>query len=114
MKDNSGDLDIQELKPLLRDLGIRSSSPRAEKLILDCDKDKSGTIDFGEFVNLIFRIKYGQAARRGQLRKVDAPKVERIRDDLTARVLKRQQKESAMYASEGDFSFDFDNLKLAQ
>jgi len=55
-RDRSGQLDVQETTLLLRDLGESLKPAQAQKYFLEADTDKSGSIDFDEYVN--FCINY--------------------------------------------------------
>ena len=57
--DKGGAIDAYELQELTESLGNRLSYDEALELIADFDLDKSGTIDFGEFLTLMFKIKAG-------------------------------------------------------
>jgi ubiquitin-protein ligase len=57
--DGSGEVDAEELVELTGQLGNRVSLEQAAKLIDDYDLDGSGTIDFTEFLILMFKIKSG-------------------------------------------------------
>jgi ubiquitin-protein ligase len=57
--DKGGSVDAEELQELTESLGNRLSYEEAEELIAEFDLDRSGTIDFGEFLTLMFKIKSG-------------------------------------------------------
>jgi len=57
--DGGGDIDAEELMKLCESLGSRITLEKANKLIDDYDLDQSGTIDFGEFLALMFKIQSG-------------------------------------------------------
>ena len=57
--DKGGAIDAEELQELTESLGNRLSYEEALELIADFDLDRSGTIDFGEFLTLMFKIKAG-------------------------------------------------------
>jgi len=57
--DSGGDIDHHELQQLCESLGSRIDEETAKKLIDDYDLDQSGTIDFGEFLVLMFKIQSG-------------------------------------------------------
>lgn len=57
--DGSGTVDAAEMVELVSGLGTRISLQQAQDLIDQYDLDKSGTIDFVEFMNLIFKIQQG-------------------------------------------------------
>ena len=57
--DKGGAIDAYELQELTESLGNRLSYEEALDLIAEFDLDRSGTIDFGEFLTLMFKIKAG-------------------------------------------------------
>lgn len=57
--DGGGDVDAEELQILTESLGSRVTIEVAQELIDEYDDDKSGSIDFGEFLSLMFKIKSG-------------------------------------------------------
>ena len=52
-KDNSGSIDLNELKDAMKALGIFFSTYKISELMVRIDKDGSGTIDAGEFEGLM-------------------------------------------------------------
>lgn len=44
--DNSGRIDLKELKVAMRALGFEPTQAELKKMITEADKDGSGTIDF--------------------------------------------------------------------
>ena len=53
-KDNSGSIDVHEIRSIIRSMG--KSPPEAElrRMIRDVDKDGSGSIEFPEFVQMMY------------------------------------------------------------
>eukprot|EP00164_Ancoracysta_twista_P008958 GFYU01013112.1.p1 GENE.GFYU01013112.1~~GFYU01013112.1.p1 ORF type:complete len:158 (+),score=53.99 GFYU01013112.1:62-535(+) len=51
--DGSGVIDQEEMKDLLRMLGMEASASDVEKLLKEADEDQSGTVDFGEFMSIM-------------------------------------------------------------
>ena len=51
--DKSGSISILELKEALQGMGIDAKSSTLVSMMNEIDKDKSGTIDFDEFFNVI-------------------------------------------------------------
>ena len=51
--DRSGTIDIEELKRAIVSLGLEHSAEKILNLLSDLDEDKSGAIDFGEFLKLL-------------------------------------------------------------
>jgi len=51
-KDNSGQIDFDELTALLKKLGIEKEPHEVEEMMAAADKDGSGTVDFNEFANV--------------------------------------------------------------
>ena len=60
--DKGGSIDAYELQELTENLGSRISYEQAVELIAEFDLDRSGTIDFGEYLTLMFKIKAGTVA----------------------------------------------------
>ena len=52
-KDLSGEIDVWELKAIFEEMGQKPTDPELFQLIAEVDSNKSGTIDFEEFVQLI-------------------------------------------------------------
>lgn len=52
-KDNSGNIDSNELKDAMRALGIYVNKESLKKLMEKADKDGSGTIECPEFLSLM-------------------------------------------------------------
>lgn len=50
-KDRNGSISRDEVKSLLASIGRECTQQEVDNLLLNVDKDKSGTIDFSEFVN---------------------------------------------------------------
>jgi calmodulin len=53
--DKDGQITVKELGDLLRALGENPSQDELQKMILEIDEDKSGKIDFKEFLELYSR-----------------------------------------------------------
>ena len=54
--DNSGSIDTEELKEAMQALGQSPTDEEVEDLVRQVDVDESGTIDFGEFCQLMENI----------------------------------------------------------
>ena len=50
---SSGTIDAKELKAAMRALGFQVKKADVRKMIAEVDKDDSGAIDFGEFVEMM-------------------------------------------------------------
>lgn len=57
--DGGGSIDADELLRLTESLGSKITIEEAQELIDENDEDGSGTIDFEEFMTLMFRIQHG-------------------------------------------------------
>ena len=57
--DGGGSIDAEELLKLTESLGSKITLDEAQELIDENDEDGSGTIDFEEFMILMFRIQHG-------------------------------------------------------
>ena len=51
--DHSGNIDTEELKQALANLGIDAKNQTLQNMMNDVDKNQSGTINFDEFIELI-------------------------------------------------------------
>ena len=51
--DRSGEIDTEELKQALKNLGIDAKNQTLSNMMADLDKDGSGKIDFDEFINMM-------------------------------------------------------------
>jgi len=52
-KNGNGTINAQELFSVMRSLGIKSSLKEAQGMIQEVDHDKSGLVDFNEFLSLM-------------------------------------------------------------
>merc|ERR1712091_694775 len=67
--DNSGAIDIRELKAAMRALGFEVKKEELKKMISDIDNDGNGDIDFGEFLEMMTG-KMGEKDTREDIEKV--------------------------------------------
>jgi len=51
--DKSGEIDTEELKQALKNLGIDAKNQTLQNMMSDLDKDNSGKIDFDEFIDMM-------------------------------------------------------------
>lgn len=51
--DKSGEIDIEELKQALKNLGIDAKNQTLQNMMTDLDKNQSGKIDFEEFIDMM-------------------------------------------------------------
>jgi Ca2+-binding EF-hand superfamily protein len=81
--DKSGEIDTEELKQALKNLGIDAKNQTLNNMMADLDADGSGQIDFEEFINMM-TAKMSDRDTREDLQKVfrlflgDDDKAERI------------------------------------
>ena len=54
-KDGDGTVSTKELGAVMRSLGNNPTQEELEELIDDADRDGSGSVDFGEFVELMIK-----------------------------------------------------------
>ena len=52
-KDGSGEIDKKELKGVFKELGKNLSEEETQRLIEMADKDKSGTLNYEEFIEAL-------------------------------------------------------------
>merc|ERR1739841_280922 len=62
--DASGMIDVRELKAAMRALGFEVKNEELKKMVSDVDNDGNGTIEFGEFLEMMT----GKMARRTHAR----------------------------------------------
>jgi Ca2+-binding EF-hand superfamily protein len=67
--DKSGEIDSEELKQALKNLGIDAKNQTLANMMADLDKDGSGKIDFDEFINMM-TAKMSDRDTREDLQKV--------------------------------------------
>lgn len=58
--DGGGSIAAEELAQVLADLGMEPTQKQVESIIRQVDRDRSGEIEFGEFVGLMHKINTGQ------------------------------------------------------
>ena len=81
--DKSGEIDTDELKQALKNLGIDAKNQTLSNMMADLDKDGSGKIDFAEFIEMM-TAKMSDRDTREDLEKVfrlflgDDDKVDKI------------------------------------
>ena len=51
--DKSGEIDAEELKQALKNLGIDAKNQTLQNMLTDLDANNSGSIDFEEFINMM-------------------------------------------------------------
>jgi Ca2+-binding EF-hand superfamily protein len=51
--DKSGQIDVEELKTALKNLGIDAKNQTLSNMMADLDRDNSGQIDFDEFIDMM-------------------------------------------------------------
>ena len=54
--DGDGSITIEELQKVLLSLGVKASLPEVQKMIVNVDRDRSGTIDFEEFCDYMLPV----------------------------------------------------------
>merc|ERR1712007_111821 len=54
--DASGMIDVRELKAAMRALGFEVKNEELKKMVSDVDNDGNGTIEFGEFLEKVFKL----------------------------------------------------------
>merc|ERR1712007_243641 len=67
--DNSGAIDVRELKAAMRALGFEVKKEELKKMISDIDNDGNGSIEFGEFLEMMTG-KMGEKDTREDIEKV--------------------------------------------
>merc|ERR1712149_56164 len=67
--DNSGAIDIRELKAAMRALGFEVKKEELKKMISDIDNDGNGSIEFAEFLEMMTG-KMGEKDTREDIEKV--------------------------------------------
>merc|ERR1719217_784400 len=67
--DASGMIDVRELKAAMRALGFEVKNEELKKMVSDIDNDGNGTIEFGEFLQMMTG-KMGEKDSREDIEKV--------------------------------------------
>merc|ERR1711924_400317 len=67
--DQSGAIDVRELKAAMRALGFEVKNEELKKMVSDIDNDGNGTIEFGEFLQMMPG-KMGEKDTREDIEKV--------------------------------------------
>merc|ERR1712205_139127 len=67
--DNSGAIDVRELKAAMRALGFEIKNEELKKMVSDIDNDGNGTIEFQEFLGMMTG-KMGEKDSREDIEKV--------------------------------------------
>merc|ERR1712025_176149 len=67
--DASGAIDVRELKAAMRALGFEVKNDELKKMVSDIDNDGNGTIEFGEFLQMMTG-KMGEKDTREDIEKV--------------------------------------------
>merc|ERR1711915_580458 len=67
--DQSGAIDVRELKAAMRALGFEVKNEELKKMVADVDNDGNGTIEFGEFLEMMTG-KMGEKDTREDIEKV--------------------------------------------
>merc|ERR1712196_177055 len=67
--DNSGAIDVRELKAAMRALGFEVKKEELKKMISDIDNDGNGSIEFQEFLEMMTG-KMGEKGTREDIEKV--------------------------------------------
>merc|ERR1711896_90414 len=67
--DASGMIDVRELKAAMRALGFEVKNEELKKMVADVDNDGNGTIEFGEFLEMMTG-KMGEKDTREDIEKV--------------------------------------------
>merc|ERR1712227_638131 len=70
--DNSGAIDVRELKAAMRALGFEVKKEELKKMISDIDNDGNGSIEFQEFLEMMTG-KMGEKDTREDIEKVFKP-----------------------------------------
>lgn len=56
-KDNSGLIEVQELRPTLKLLGMNPMDKELERITFNCDKDMNNEITFQEFADIVWMLE---------------------------------------------------------
>jgi len=69
-EDKSGSIDSKELESVMKQVGETASPDQLRQIIAEVDSDKNGTVEFGEFLNIIKKLRSGQASSTSGFGKV--------------------------------------------
>merc|ERR1712206_60698 len=111
--DASGMIDIRELKAAMRALGFEVKNDELKKMITDVDNDGNGTIEFGEFLNMM-TAKMGEKDSREDIEKVfklfDSDSTNKITFSNLARVAEELQDMINQADRDGDGAINGDEF----
>merc|ERR1712093_278750 len=93
--DQSGAIDVRELKAAMRALGFEVKNVELKKMVSDVDNDGNGTIEFGEFLQMMTG-KMGEKDTREDIEKVFKP----FDDDNTGKISLRNLRRVAQELGE--------------
>lgn len=62
-QDGSGSIETAELKKVIEKCGVEVSVAQCNEMIKEADEDQSGTLEFDEFLNLMWRLQSGPSER---------------------------------------------------
>jgi len=68
--DKSGSIDNKELESVMNQVGEKATPDQLKKIIAEVDTDNNGTVEFGEFLSIIKKLRSGQASETSGFGKV--------------------------------------------
>jgi len=63
LQDHSGSIETAELKKVIEKCGLEVSDAQVREMIKEADTDGSGTLEFDEFLGLMWRLQSGPSER---------------------------------------------------
>lgn len=63
MQDGSGSIETAELKSVIEKCGIEVTEAQVAEMIKEADSDGSGTLEFNEFLDLMWKLQQGPSER---------------------------------------------------
>merc|ERR1712070_661038 len=88
--DNSGAIDVRELKAAMRALGFEVKKEELKKMISDIDNDGNGTIEFGEFLQMVTGKMGEKDTREDMINQADRDGDGEINIDEFYRIMKKK------------------------
>lgn len=63
LQDGSGSIETAELKSVIEKCGIEVTEAQVAEMIKEADSDGSGTLEFNEFLDLMWKLQQGPSER---------------------------------------------------
>merc|ERR1712199_86210 len=101
--DNSGAIDVRELKAAMRALGFEVKKEELKKMISDIDNDGNGSIEFQEFLEMMTGKMGEKDTREDMINQADRDGDGEINVDEFCRIMKKKGNFLEDLSSDDDF-----------